>query len=590
MHATIKDKPAIVMISRLQFKLLTVLLVLLIAGCATGPETGPDHETEADREAAAEQADLEPQPIREPVDPDVLFHIMAAERLGAQGEEALDHYLEAARLSEDPEVAEQVARMAMGMEEWERAVEAAHRWQELAPGSVTAAQVKASAWIRMGDSESAADALYEMIQASENPDRGWQMVAVLLGAAEDREFAEELMTELMDRADAKDDFSALWGQSVLAWRMDDIPLAIQRAERAAEVEADPELLIWIAQLHVSEENLEQALDYFNQVRAMDTGDIQADLAAVEILRQMNRDDEALEVIRSLPESTESLYTMGEFLADTGREDAAVRVWERLATLDPEQEDLHAFYTAQLAEQLGMKPEAIGWFSRIDAGQFRVRAALRKAWLLAEEDQVDQARAVLADLRVAESPDTMERSWLAEGQILQDAGKHDEAMSILSEALTTLSQSTMLLYSRALVAVALDDLSLAEQDLRRILQLDTDHAMALNALGYTLTDRTDRHREAYRLISRALELEPDHPAVLDSMGWVKYRLGKPEEAEPYLRQALAGDDNPEILAHLVEVLWTLDRHEEARRLLADSLKRHPNDRHLVDTRDRLGVFE
>ena len=145
----------------------------------------------------------------------------------------------------------------------------------------------------------------------------------------------------------------------------------------------------------------------------------------------------------------------------------------------------------------------------------------------------------------------------------------------------------LLYARALNAAAARNVDLAEQDLRRIIQMDGDNAMALNALGYTLTDLTDRHQEAYRLIQRALEIDPDDPATLDSMGWVLYRLGRPDEAVGYLRDALAGDRNGEILAHLIEVLHALGRENEARELARQGAEEFPDDPILQATIDRLG---
>ena len=568
----------------LQFKLAGLFVLALLTGCAAGPEAPEEIEPEP----AAEEAPV-PEPIREPVDPDVLYHVMAAESLGGHGDEAMDHYLEAARVSDDPEIAQQVARMSMGMEDWERAAEAARRWEELEPESTAASQIRASAYLRLGDSEGAGEVLQAMLEAAEDASRGWQTVAVVLGGAEDRELAESIMDTLIEDSGASEDSDALWGQSVLAWRMDDLKRAIELGEQAADIDPDPELIVWIAQLHVSADQLEEALEAYNRVRAMDTGDVEADLAAAEVLRELERLDEAIEIVEALPETTESLYTLGSLQVEAGEEGRARRTFETMAVLEsPEDENLHAFYTAQLAEQAGLEQEAMAWFSRVDGGRFAVRARLRHAYLLGDRGELDQARTILADLRASQDESTMERAWLAESQILQDAGEYEEAMELLTDALTQLSDSDMLLYSRALVAVALDDIGLAEQDLRRILQLDSDHAMALNALGYTLTDRTSRHREAYRLISRALELEPDDPAILDSMGWVRFNLGDPEAAEPYLRKALEGDENPEIAAHLVEVLWHLDERGEARELLADFLDEHPDDRHLTDTRDRLGI--
>ncbi|MCH8479515.1 MAG: tetratricopeptide repeat protein, partial [Wenzhouxiangella sp.] len=205
-------------------------------------------------------------------------------------------------------------------------------------------------------------------------------------------------------------------------------------------------------------------------------------------------------------------------------------------------------------------------------------------------ELEQARELLQAVRLAGNRELVEQAWLIEGDILREAGRASEAIALLSGALRQNPDSIALLYTRAICAIAIDDLELAEQDFRRILQIDDDNAMALNALGYTLTDRTDRHEEAYRLIRRALELEPDSPAIQDSMGWVYFRLGQPEKALPYLEQALQGEDNPEIAAHLGEVLWYLGREDEAREVLLGVFERFPDDDYLRDTMGRLGLIE
>ena len=151
-------------------------------------------------------------------------------------------------------------------------------------------------------------------------------------------------------------------------------------------------------------------------------------------------------------------------------------------------------------------------------------------------------------------------------------------------------STALLYGRAMAAVQVDQIDLAEQDLRAIIQRDNQNAIALNALGYTLSDRTDRQQEAYRLIERALALEPENPAILDSMGWVLFKLGQPEQALGYLQRAAEGDFHPEIVSHLIEVLWALGREEEARQWLERAEPEFFDDAVFSDMLDRTGLGE
>jgi len=138
----------------------------------------------------------------------------------------------------------------------------------------------------------------------------------------------------------------------------------------------------------------------------------------------------------------------------------------------------------------------------------------------------------------------------------------------------------------MTAEKLNNLQQLEADLRRMLEIRPNDATALNALGYTLTDRTDRHQEAFGYISAALEQRPEDPAIIDSMGWVLYRLGRPDEALPYLQRAYEAYPDPEIASHLGEVLWVLGQKKEARRIWQDTLKAHPDNDIIKETVNRL----
>lgn len=154
------------------------------------------------------------------------------------------------------------------------------------------------------------------------------------------------------------------------------------------------------------------------------------------------------------------------------------------------------------------------------------------------------------------------------------------MSVYDKALAEDADNKELLYTRALLAEKIDRLDILERDLRRILEQDPDHAQALNALGYTLADRTDRIDEAYELIKRALEISPNDFYILDSMGWVLYRKGRLDEAVTYLRRALAIRNDPEVAAHLGEVLWVKGDKEGAREIWQSALEVTPGDERLL----------
>ena len=213
--------------------------------------------------------------------------------------------------------------------------------------------------------------------------------------------------------------------------------------------------------------------------------------------------------------------------------------------------------------------------------------MRQAFLLADQDDVEQARNLLARLRTHTDTAVRAQSYQAEAQILQDAGRREEAMQLLDEALGVIPEDTGLRYSRALLAVGLGRLELAESDLRRIISVQPENAAAINALGYTLADLTERYDEAEQLILQAYELQPEDPSIIDSMGWISYRLGRLREAEKYMREAWTAMRNAEVAAHLGEVLWARGQKDEARSLWKLGLEMEDDNEVLINTMKRFG---
>jgi len=177
-------------------------------------------------------------------------------------------------------------------------------------------------------------------------------------------------------------------------------------------------------------------------------------------------------------------------------------------------------------------------------------------------------------------------YLFEAAFLREHDMPEESVEVLTEAITNHPGNQDLLYSRAMVAESIGKLEMLEQDLRTILKIDPENAQAMNALGYTLTDRTDRHEEALQLINKALELRPNDPYYLDSLGWVYYRMGDLEKAEYYLREAVEIQADVEFVAHLGEVLWKQNKKNEARKYWEQGKKLDPNNKVLQETLQRL----
>jgi len=553
------------------FILIILFLSTGLVGCAAAPDPVFEPESES-RESIVADARV------------------ADARLAADAGEyrhAVDLLLQALDTTQDPAVARQAAQLAAAIDDWPAATIASARWLDLESDSRQAAQFAIIAALRQQRVDRAVELMQNHLVGEDKP-MDWVAATALLATAGSDEIARAALERLIEQGEGFTPGFDDYLRSRLAWQLDELPPAFELARKALSVRPDYERAVWAARLARSSGQPEQSLAYFRQAGEFDPTDRNAAMAEVELLQELGRAEEALTVLGRLPQNPATLYSRGVLEHDLGRLAAAGATWQRLAALEPEQAGpRHAWMTGLLAEILGLGGEAIDWYSQVE-GELERRADLRRAILLADQDDLSQARALLADVRLSPQPEITEQAWLVEGQILTESGNGDQALELLSDALTQLPGSSALLYARAMAAVEQEQLALAEQDLRTIIQSDPENAAALNALGYTLSDRTDRQREALRLIETALALDPENPAILDSMGWVLFKLGRADQALPYLRRAVDAQPHPEIVAHLVEALWTLQRRDEARDLVARTRDELAGDAVFDATLERIGL--
>jgi tetratricopeptide (TPR) repeat protein len=323
-------------------------------------------------------------------------------------------------------------------------------------------------------------------------------------------------------------------------------------EFLAQEPHDQELQLLRAQLHLDAQEYDAALALFDDILAHGPGQPDVLLTAAMVALEVDALDKARDYLTAL--------------RATGARPGEA-----------------AFLLGQVEEKAGNLDEALEWYDKVD-GENETNARVQSAGILAEQGEMGRAREILHQLR-ASFPSDSPALYLIEGELLREHAREQEAVDVYTEALAEMPDNADLLYARAMVEVGMDRVDLLERDLRRILVDDPDHVDALNALGYTLADRTDRLAEAKSLIERAYQLRPEEPAILDSMGWVLFRSGDAQSAEPYLRKALAATFDPEIAAHLGEVLWALGRKAEARQVWDRALAEDPEHEYLLRTLGR-----
>jgi tetratricopeptide (TPR) repeat protein len=241
----------------------------------------------------------------------------------------------------------------------------------------------------------------------------------------------------------------------------------------------------------------------------------------------------------------------------------------------------SFYLAEIAEETHRYDDAIARYQEVTEGDRAWAAKLRIASVMGKQGKTDEARRFLAELE-PEGREEQVQAKQAEAQLLQDAHDYQGAYNVLTSELADDPDSTELLYDVAMVAEKLDRIDEVESRLKRVLELKPDNAQALNALGYTLVDRTPRAEEGMKLIEKAHAISPEDPFILDSMGWAHFRLGNLDESEKYLRRALAERPDPEIAAHLGEVLWAKGERARAQEVWQSQLKETPDNPVLLNT--------
>ena len=214
----------------------------------------------------------------------------------------------------------------------------------------------------------------------------------------------------------------------------------------------------------------------------------------------------------------------------------------------------------------------------------MRAQLKVATLIARQQGLTAGRDYLHRIEARSGEDRVQMVQV-EAQLLRDAKAWKEAFDMLSEAVGQFPDSYELLYDRAMAAERIDKIDVLEADLKRVIKMKPDYAHAYNALGYTLAEKTDRLEEAKDFIEKAYKLSPDDPFILDSLGWVNYRLGHVEDALKHLHAAYSSRNDPEIAAHLGEVLWKVGQHDEAQKIWRAALNENPNHESLITVMEK-----
>ncbi len=565
--------------------LLAVLLPLVLGACAQTAKRPPvaAAPTEAPAEAAPPRA---PQLPEIELTRQITYQLLLGEVAAQRGELGLSAsaYMDLAQSTRDPRIAKRAAEISAFSRQNDIALQATQLWLELDPESVQARQMLTGLLVNANRPQELEPQLASLL-AQEGNQIGESLLRLnrVLGRLSDK-------TEVLAMVDRLTEpylhYPEAWfARSQAAMQAREPKRALADATKAHDMrpEWEPGLLLKAQATAESDPHAATRLmgDYLKKypqardVRLQYARSLVAERNFPEARKQFEN------ILGGAPNNPDVVFAVGVLAMQMQDYAGAQTYFKRLLTLRYQDMNLIKLYLGQLAEELKQPDEALDWYRQVGQGDHYLGAQGRYVLLLSRTGRLDEARAHLRELAARPGGDKA-RSALMEFQLLRDANRVEEGYAVLEEALVAQPDNAELLYETAMIAERQNRIEVAEQRLRRVIEVKPDHAHAYNALGYSLADRNIRLDEAQALIAKGLELAPDDPFILDSMGWVLFRRGDLNGALTYLERAFAIRPDPEIAAHLGEVQWLLGRREDAEKLWRTVAAQHPDNAALEST--------
>jgi tetratricopeptide (TPR) repeat protein len=512
---------------------------------------------------------------------DAMFEYLVAEIASQRGDTdgAIAVYERLARELKDPQIARRAVEAAIRARAFGPALESATLLLELDPESTLAREIMAALLANEADLNKARDMLGGILEKTANRAPIVMQLAHLLSKFPDKVAVLQTTREVVARYNIPESRYAVGVAALIAGQPD-----VAMAEADAALKMKPS---WEPGAILKAQVLRKSAP--DEVIAFYQSFVAANPASQEVRMQLGRElaaDRKLAEAREQFREAEKLskndsqapYAIG--LPSLQLEDYAEAQIAFSRALKQGYREPTAIYLGmgQAAEGLKHYDEAIGWYQKVDAGDW-VRAQLKIATLIARQQGLEAGREYLRHIEPRSSEDSIQMVQV-EAQLLRDAKEWKETYALLTSAVAKYPDSFELLYDRAMAAERIDKLDVLEKDLRQVIKMKPDYAHAYNALGYTLAEKTNRLVEAKDLIEKAMKLSPDDPFILDSLGWVNFRMGETGEALKHLHTAYSARPDPEIAAHLGEVLWSAGQHDEAQKIWKEALTENPNHETLL----------
>ena len=581
----------------MNFRTAAAMACAMLAACAQQPmqrpaagETPPVRaETQPQPQPKAEVA--KPAPRKPPLPSQelteqILFKLMLAEVAAQRGQPnvAVPAYLDLARETKDPRIARRATEVAWSARFVSAALEAADIWLQADPESTQAREIMLVLLLNQTQPAEAQPRIEKWIAADPaNAGHSFLQLSSLVGRHKDKAAVARMMQALAQPYPEVPE--ARLGVAQAAWNANEQELALDEARAALKLRPDWELAALFQAQVLQRRSNDEAVQYLAGYLKAHPQAMDVRLNYARLLVNQRKFDEARKqfevLLREHPENADVTMAVALLAMQTKDYDAAEIQLKHALEIDYKDPDVVRFYLGQLNEERKHFDEALKWYGAIGQGEQYINAQARYAGVLAKQGHLADARRHLQQVSPQNNQQRVQLTQ-AEAQLLREANEYQQAFDLLGQALEKLPGTPDLLYDQAMAAEKVNRIDVLESNLRQLIKIQPNNAHAYNALGYTLADRNERLSEARSLIGTALELAPDDPFIMDSMGWVLYRQGQYKEGIDYLQRAFSLRPDPEIAAHLGELLWADGQREEARKIWAEMLKDHPQNEVLQKT--------
>jgi Flp pilus assembly protein TadD len=562
------------------FKLGAVLvaLALLLAGCANAPQRASDGKQ------PLHTLNLPEQPAEA-----VSTLVLAAEFALQHGDAktAAADYAQAAAQSDDPKIAQRAVDLNLAIQDEHGASSSLARWQALGAPPRELASARAQLAMLQGNRGEAEREFATLLTSSKVDD--WKDFGQALLQARDPALAGVLLESLAPVSKLPADEKLWVAFSQLGEKLGRHNYAQQLADAAVKRFGGAPSLTWAAQMKLTTGDRAGAKALFAHAIAKSPKDTDLRMAYAALLAQDGDNAGAERVLAAGPQDAQTWAARVAYAARANDKALLAKLYSQLKRAPQDVQQDSAFLLGQLAELLGKDSEALQWYAQVpDDDEHAFDAQARSAVLIDKAGRHEDAHQIARGLQqdYVDDPDSLRRAYELDAELYVRAGDQKAAIDVYGRGLHALPDDEELLYGRSLSEAESGDTQAAISDLRRVLALKPDNVEAMNALGYTLADSGQHLDEATQLLTKALKAKPQEPAIIDSWGWLQYRLGHLDEAEQTLRRAWDKSKDADIGVHLGEVLWKRGKQDQARAVFAQVRKIDPSSKTLHAALERL----